>query len=143
MSFLYFVDSCLIGNHATSSFLYWPQFNGSVVIVMFEFWFLFLILYAKGQLYLVCGNIFMMYMSVSQALFDLDLIVTVLFSVLSLSVFFLSVFRKLLSIGQLYNYVLYRRIVSCTNLSGMVHLTLTSFSWFIGQCLVFLVKYYS
>ena len=31
-------------------------------------------------------------------------------------------------------------IVRCTCLSGVVHLTLTSFSWFISQYLVFLVK---
>ena len=36
--------------------------------------------------------------------------------------------------------LVYGRIVNCIRLSEMVHLTLTSFSWFIGQCLVFLVK---
>ena len=40
--------------------------------------------------------------------------------------------------GQLY--MLYRSIVSCTCLPGMVHLTLASFSRFIGLCLVILVN---
>ena len=76
----------------------------------------------------------MIYMSVALVLFDRDLIFMVHCTVLSFCV--LVYFYTI--IGQLY--LLYGGIVSCTCLPGMVHLTLTSFSWFIGLCLVILVS---
>ena len=80
----------------------------------------------------------MIYMSVAQVNFDLDLILTVHFSVFSFSV--LVCFSLTISIRSTF-YLLYGSIVSCTCLPGMDHLTLTSFSWFIGQCLFLLVNF--
>ena len=80
---------------------------------------------------------YFMYMSISQVLFELDLIFTVYCSVLSVCVFLVCFSYTISNRSTILRYGM---IVSCTCLPGKVYLTLISFSLFIGQYLDFLVQ---
>ena len=113
----------------------WHYFHGSVVLVK-------ILCFGLGFFYTVCNrstlfgvwNDCKVYMSNWLVLSDLDLSFVDQWSKL----FFLALFFFLILLANHQLYLLFWRIVSCTCLPDMVHLTMTSLSWFIGQCLIFL-----